>query len=376
MIASDSRTHKWHRILGTALALFLITSSTLLAVDKNDAYNLDVKVKHYSGKTVLLEFTLTTSDSRNYNIPKSLDQLHLKFYGVDGGVVDQIMMSEVKLDMVTRTRVVWTVKIISPIPYGSVNANVLFKTGDGEVKVEGDAFISGYRMISKLSPGKPGEITMSISLTSSNSRSFPIPMTLDKARVKLFDKDGTLIAVANENDLILKGPKFQITRTAVMQIPVRAEIPFSYEVAVHIQPVRRTLILEDEGNNCYSYNCEQDTKAKIVPNQLNKSIAIIGDVKQFSSMPERYTLSAYPNPFNPSTTIQLGVPDGQVVNLIVYDVLGRHVSDLLRGEVVSGAVTIQWNGTDQLGHAVPTGTYFLRLTTSDYAKTIRLTMIK
>jgi len=76
----------------------------------------------------------------------------------------------------------------------------------------------------------------------------------------------------------------------------------------------------------------------------------------------------YPNPFNPTTVIRFSVgeaesgPSGSAPVLIeLYDVAGRRITVLKKGTLPSGEYSVSWNGTDDRGHQVSSGVYFLRL---------------
>ncbi|MCP4144417.1 MAG: T9SS type A sorting domain-containing protein [bacterium] len=68
-----------------------------------------------------------------------------------------------------------------------------------------------------------------------------------------------------------------------------------------------------------------------------------------------------PNPFNPLTEIQFQLADNCNVELTIYDATGRMVNVLYSGSLASGQQSFTWNGNDQLGQAVSSGTYFARL---------------
>jgi hypothetical protein len=63
----------------------------------------------------------------------------------------------------------------------------------------------------------------------------------------------------------------------------------------------------------------------------------------------------YPNPFNPSTTIQYGLPARSTVRLVIYNILGQVVSDLINTEQSAGWNQVVWNAN------VSSGLYFYRL---------------
>jgi len=73
---------------------------------------------------------------------------------------------------------------------------------------------------------------------------------------------------------------------------------------------------------------------------------------------------AHPNPFNPSTTIDFALAAGGQARVDVFTVDGRHVTTLVDRTLDAGDHAVTWNGTDQAGRAVGSGTYFYRLTTA------------
>jgi glucose/arabinose dehydrogenase len=97
--------------------------------------------------------------------------------------------------------------------------------------------------------------------------------------------------------------------------------------------------------------------------------------------PAGFDLSAaYPNPFNPSTQIDFSVPDvgqGMQATLQVYSVDGQLVATLLDGSVTGGRYHATWNGTDRAGHAVASGSYYLRLRIGDrFTASRQVTLLK
>ncbi|MBT4097931.1 MAG: hypothetical protein HOC05_16440 [Gemmatimonadetes bacterium] len=89
---------------------------------------------------------------------------------------------------------------------------------------------------------------------------------------------------------------------------------------------------------------------------------------------------AYPNPFNPATTIDFQIPaagDGQHAILRVYDITGRVVTTLMNDVVTAGNYQAGWDGTDAAGRAVASGGYLFELRVGDvFAQTQRVTLLK
>ncbi len=80
---------------------------------------------------------------------------------------------------------------------------------------------------------------------------------------------------------------------------------------------------------------------------------------------------AYPNPFNPSTTLAFALPQAADVRLELYDVTGRLVARLLDARIGAGEHRITWPAARQAS-----GLYYARLFAGEYASTQRLHLIK
>jgi len=86
---------------------------------------------------------------------------------------------------------------------------------------------------------------------------------------------------------------------------------------------------------------------------------------------EFYLHTAYPNPFNPTTTIPFELKYPGEISLIVYDVLGREVSRLHQGWLQAGNYTTTFDGS-----RVPSGVYFVRLNAGDFRQTRKMVLMK
>jgi len=90
-----------------------------------------------------------------------------------------------------------------------------------------------------------------------------------------------------------------------------------------------------------------------------------------------FTLMAnYPNPFNPKTRVPFYVARTLSVTLAVYDVLGRQVKILDRGEKEVGRYEVEWDGTDMQDVPVANGMYFIRLVVGNFSQTRKLILIR
>lgn len=94
-------------------------------------------------------------------------------------------------------------------------------------------------------------------------------------------------------------------------------------------------------------------------------------------VPARFALDQnYPNPFNPSTSIKFALPAGGRTTLRIYDLAGRLVTELVNEEMTAGTHVVQWNGRDNHGRTVASGSYLYRLQSSDKQETRRMLLLK
>lgn len=89
-------------------------------------------------------------------------------------------------------------------------------------------------------------------------------------------------------------------------------------------------------------------------------------------VPAEYFLNQnFPNPFNPSTTINFGLPRKVKVVLAVYNILGEKITELVNAEMQSGAHIVSWNAA-----GYPSGIYFCSIKTAEFNQTKKMILIK
>jgi len=97
-----------------------------------------------------------------------------------------------------------------------------------------------------------------------------------------------------------------------------------------------------------------------------------GDAADESPFPLDFALhAAFPNPFNPSTTISFDLPSDQFVNLTITNIQGRQVATLTDSRWTAGTHTVTWNAA-----SIPSGTYFATLRAGKWQEHIKLMLIK
>lgn len=94
-------------------------------------------------------------------------------------------------------------------------------------------------------------------------------------------------------------------------------------------------------------------------------------------LPESYLLSAnYPNPFNPSTTIEYILPTRSQVRVEILNVLGRTVRVLTDAPISAGLHRVVWDGHSQGGTPVASGVYYYRIVAGDLINARKMILLK
>ena len=101
------------------------------------------------------------------------------------------------------------------------------------------------------------------------------------------------------------------------------------------------------------------------------------EVALSGTLPENYVLMpCYPNPFNPTTTLQYGLPEIADVSLIIFDVSGRKIKSWHVDNRQPGWHKVTWDGKDQSGSLVSTGVYIYSLQAGYFVDTKKMVFMK
>ncbi|MGQ9853352.1 MAG: FlgD immunoglobulin-like domain containing protein [Candidatus Oleimicrobiaceae bacterium] len=96
-----------------------------------------------------------------------------------------------------------------------------------------------------------------------------------------------------------------------------------------------------------------------------------------SGLVEKFLLTGnFPNPFNPSTTIDFQLPVESHVSITIFNTNGQLIRTLVDRRLPAGAHTIQWDGLDERGSHVAAGVYLCRMKAGDFMDTKRMVMVK
>jgi len=101
------------------------------------------------------------------------------------------------------------------------------------------------------------------------------------------------------------------------------------------------------------------------------------DISNGNNMPISYKIHQnHPNPFNPVTTIRYDLPEDGLVNITIYDMMGRQISTLVSGQQTAGYNIVQWNATNTFGEAVSAGLYLYTIHAGKFTQTRKMVLLK
>ena len=128
-------------------------------------------------------------------------------------------------------------------------------------------------------------------------------------------------------------------------------------------------------NNWAIYDIDNSTIWS-VGNWINENstvqTGVLTSVNKAANVPGKFTLyQNYPNPFNPSTTIKYKVPSYSHVSLIVYDITGRQVRNLVNEEKPAGTYSVNFKADD-----LSSGMYLYRIVCGNFTQVKKMILLK
>lgn len=139
-------------------------------------------------------------------------------------------------------------------------------------------------------------------------------------------------------------------------------IPYSVLGASSTANFQLYAVYGNENGNVYS----------VAPGTLTTSWILSTPTTIQSEVPEGFSLSVYPNPFNPQATARFSVTETQHVRIELFNTLGQRVQEVYKGLAQAGQpMDVLLNGQN-----LPSGPYYLRMTSANYQKTQPVSLIK
>ncbi len=134
-----------------------------------------------------------------------------------------------------------------------------------------------------------------------------------------------------------------------------------------------TIVVNDENANRIKFTSEGTGDNDLEDVQITKytNVGVEEEV-----IPTDFDLKQnFPNPFNPSTTISFSLPKSSIVQIKVYDQIGREVETLLNKEMQAGNHNVVWNAVLSTKN-LASGMYLIQLRADNFVKSIKTILLK
>lgn len=124
----------------------------------------------------------------------------------------------------------------------------------------------------------------------------------------------------------------------------------------------------------YEYRIADVSNVGIVTyHDISTTLSVI----ELLGIPDEFTIKqAFPNPFNPVTTIRYGLPRSSDVRIVIFDITGRQIVNYVESEKAPGWHDFKWMGVDRFGVVNGTGIYIVRIQAGPLVKTQKITFLK
>ncbi|HPI74703.1 MAG TPA: FlgD immunoglobulin-like domain containing protein, partial [bacterium] len=155
-------------------------------------------------------------------------------------------------------------------------------------------------------------------------------------------------------------PNFYINRTAKVLIVAGDTVKIGEQIKMV------------QGVFLYSFGSH-----KIEIRDLSDIGTTTGVLNAVVAQPLRFSLEQnYPNPFNPETRLYFQIPEPQNVQLVIYNIRGQIVRNLVDNRLEAGDHIVNWDGRDNRGIPAPTGVYIYRIKAGDHIAARKMTLVK
>jgi len=166
-------------------------------------------------------------------------------------------------------------------------------------------------------------------------------------------------------------PEIKVANTLINQWE---ELTFDFSSRIGVYPVVKDQIIifpdfelagRTQDNICYFDNISFSPSNSV------------GIDNKSETLPQGFSLEQnFPNPFNPKTTLHYDLPEDAMVNITIYDMMGRIVNNLVSSQQNAGYKSIQWNATNNTGQPVSAGLYLYTIQAGDYIQTKKMVLLK
>ena len=166
-------------------------------------------------------------------------------------------------------------------------------------------------------------------------------------------------------------PEIKVANTLINQWE---ELTFDFSSRIGVYPVVKDQIVifsdfdlagRTQDNICYFDNISFSPSNSVGVDNISETL------------PQRFALEQnFPNPFNPVTTLRYDLPENGLVNITIYDMMGREVKTLINQIQDAGYRSVIWDATNDYGKPVSAGIYLYQIQVGEYMQTKKMVLLK
>ena len=166
-------------------------------------------------------------------------------------------------------------------------------------------------------------------------------------------------------------PEIKVANTLINQWE---ELTFDFSSRIGVYPVVKDQIVifsdfdlagRTQDNICYFDNISFSPSNSV------------GIDNKSETLPQGFALEQnFPNPFNPVTTLRYDLPENGLVNITIYDMMGREVKTLINQIQDAGYRSVIWDATNDYGKPVSAGIYLYQIQVGEYMQTKKMVLLK
>jgi len=166
-------------------------------------------------------------------------------------------------------------------------------------------------------------------------------------------------------------PEIKVANTLINQWE---ELTFDFSSRIGVYPVVKDQIVifpdfdltgRTQDNICYFDNISFSPSNSV------------GVDNRSETLPQGFALEQnFPNPFNPFTTLRYDLPENALVNITIYNMMGRVVKTMVNSHQNAGFKSVRWNATNDAGSPVSAGIYLYMIQAGEFRQTKKMVLLK
>ncbi|HPS60463.1 MAG TPA: FlgD immunoglobulin-like domain containing protein [Candidatus Cloacimonas sp.] len=229
-------------------------------------------------------------------------------------------------------------------------------------------------VMSSLSKGSKEAYTLQIVLNDESGQTLPVVLSSFTATLMVQGK--VRLDWVTQSETNLSG--FRVLRNTVAEVSTATSVSNLIAAANTSSTVVYSFIdSEVPGNGIYYYWLQMEDLDGGISYSAALAVQVTNGANPDTEIPKITALQKpFPNPFNPDVTIPFDLAVEGKVTITIYNLKGQLIRDLLNENYKAASHRIVWNGKDNEGHYVSTGTYVIQMNAPGYNLARKISLLK